>query len=163
MFVFHSLVVPVMWGWRRGWYGDTVYALGYWIVQLSFVGVFGWLTLRLDLPTANGFLVLCEQTRMGMKMHAFYRESIKTARIQRSGEGPKITPETDPLTVANSRFFDRFEDQIKQYFFFHFSPTLIYRNAYPRSRKVATHEDRTELCDASGAHRGVMLLMLFGV
>jgi hypothetical protein len=33
---------------------------------------------------------------------------------------------------------DSFEAQFRQFILFHFSPTLIYRNAYPRSRKALT-------------------------
>lgn len=37
---------------------------------------------------------------------------------------------------ANRTLFSDFKSQFRQFFLFHFAPTLLYRNAYPRTRKA---------------------------
>jgi hypothetical protein len=87
-------------------------------------------------------IVSCEMARMSMKMHAYFREKliIGTGRMD---DLAKFIP-----TFASKRGITEndldipkitIEDigtEFKRFFYFHFSPTLVYRDNYVRSRKI---------------------------
>lgn len=86
MFAGHALVVPLMWLWRRAILSRTVYAAIYAVLLTGFVIGGGVLIQRLQLPVANGFLLLCEQVRPRAR-----KTPAKTHRF--------CTPNTGPLTA----------------------------------------------------------------
>lgn len=57
--------------------GDGLYIAVYVALQLGFFFVFGFWIAHLRLPIASAIMLLCEQVRMGMKMHSFVRETFK--------------------------------------------------------------------------------------
>ncbi|KAI9357253.1 MBOAT, membrane-bound O-acyltransferase family-domain-containing protein [Zopfochytrium polystomum] len=93
--------------------GIAVYALYQSILALSAA----YFTLRFKLPPASGFIVMCEQSRLGMKVHSFYREHVKhKTDVERSLSEPGL----DDVGFTH-------------YLYFLFCPTLLYRTSYPRT------------------------------
>jgi len=103
---------------------------------VMFIGPCYW-SLHFNLPMASGLVVTCEMARMSMTMHSYLREKLlfgngpneyatyihpsmaKKGITVENLNIPKITIE-DPIT------------ELKRFFFYFFSPTLIYRDSYPR-------------------------------
>jgi len=133
MFGVHSLIVPVMWLWRQRYLTTCTYAVLYTVFQCGFVGGFGWLHHTFNLPLGSSFIILCEQVRMAMKQHSFFRE---TVRLGSAAHASAHSSEDEDVAPIDKRLFDNFNDQLRQFYTFHFVPTLIYRNSYPRSRKI---------------------------
>jgi sterol O-acyltransferase len=72
-----------------------------------------------------------------MKMHSFFRETVKMrARQQQTSQHDNDDDDDNDPNDANSRLMESFAAQASQYFLFFFVPTLIYRNSYPRRRKI---------------------------
>eukprot|EP00455_Lapot_gusevi_P031733 TRINITY_DN3453_c0_g1_i1.p1 TRINITY_DN3453_c0_g1~~TRINITY_DN3453_c0_g1_i1.p1 ORF type:complete len:593 (+),score=137.59 TRINITY_DN3453_c0_g1_i1:76-1779(+) len=82
LFVCSFLVLPLFRLWRYRSISTKLYILAYASLQLSFFAFTGPMVRYYDLPTASSLIVLCEQVRLSMKMHAFVRE---TYSMQRHG------------------------------------------------------------------------------
>ena len=137
MFLSHSLILPVMWLWRTRVYGDAVYATFYVLHQLAFLSCFAFAIVHLDLPVASSLILLCEQVRMLMKCHSFWRETMRIKYAPQeipSGVNPVSAHQAN--SAANSTLLPTFRAQLNQFLLFHFVPTLIYRNSYPRTRHI---------------------------
>ena len=137
MFLSHSLILPVMWLWRTRVYGDAVYATLYVLHQLAFLSCFAFAIVHLDLPVASSLILLCEQVRMLMKCHSFWRETMRIKYAPQeipSGVNPVSAHQAN--SPANSTLLPTFRAQLNQFLLFHFVPTLIYRNSYPRTRHI---------------------------
>lgn len=91
-------------------------------------------TFSFSMPLAVAFLA--EQVRMSMKIHSYYREKI-TWEIFNSKYS--IEPQISKIKLLNLIYLPQFEyivQEIYKYAYFMMAPTLIYRDYYPRSRKI---------------------------
>lgn len=134
LFLVHCLILPIMWMWRTRMINDAIYTSLYVLHQFVFVFSYAFIIIHLDLPVASSLILLCEQVRMVMKSHSFWRE---TMRIRHH---PSETPRRVNIHLSNSEInstlITNFRDQFNQFMLFHFVPTLIYRNSYPRTRYI---------------------------
>ncbi|KAJ3145510.1 Sterol O-acyltransferase 1 [Irineochytrium annulatum] len=69
-------------GWKNAgkWMSPTVETALYITYQVVFAMAAGLVTLAFKVPAASGFIIMCEQARMAMKVHSFWREHSPTAR-----------------------------------------------------------------------------------
>jgi len=117
------------------WLSFLFLKLVYVALQVAFFAYSTYI-VRSSSPTGGLFAVplglgfMCEQCRMSMKMHAYMREKVlwrhfaaKYACAPRSAWG--IVPAADYLWKELAKFR-----------YFHFAPTLVYRDAYPQTRRV---------------------------
>ncbi|XP_055531573.1 sterol O-acyltransferase 1-like [Wyeomyia smithii] len=81
--------------------------------------------LLLDLPPASSIAVLMEMTRFTMKMHAFVRSNIPRALLPCSKTSINDKPAHSTLLPTFSKFV-----------YFLFAPTLVYRDEYPRTKRI---------------------------
>ena len=118
MFLTHCLLLPIMWTWRIGSINDRVYTAFYVLHQIAFVLGYAKVVIWLDLPIASSLILLCEQTRMFMKAHSFWRE---TLRIKHA---PMETPRGINTHLSNSEsnthLLPTFTEQMNQFLLFHF-------------------------------------------
>ncbi|KAL3115307.1 hypothetical protein niasHT_011656 [Heterodera trifolii] len=106
--------------------------MGYIVYQLAFFYYSIRAIFWLNLQGACSFIITCENTRIAMKIHSFFRESLANygavKRSEKSGESE--SSEEGPC--------------LDQFIYFMFCPTFIYRDEYPQSptrswRKVGRH------------------------
>ncbi|XP_029636046.1 sterol O-acyltransferase 1 isoform X1 [Octopus sinensis] len=74
-----------------------------------------------NLPPASAVIIVTEQLRLIMKVHSFVREN-----------APKVLN----YKKADSKCDDNVCPDFSKYLYFLFSPTLIYRDSYPRTQKI---------------------------
>ncbi|XP_057667457.1 sterol O-acyltransferase 1 [Diorhabda carinulata] len=77
------------------------------------------LTVIYDMPIASSSIILLEQTRLLMKIHSYIRHNAEKII--------KYKPHSD----QNLEY-----PKFKNYLYFLFAPTLIYRDEYPRTTKI---------------------------
>ncbi len=114
--------------------GDWTYSLLYALHQGFFLFGYGYLISQLDLPVASSLIVLCEQVRMCMKSHSFWRETLRIKH--HPTETPRGVNTHHSNSRANSTLLPTWREQVDQFYLFFFVPTLIYRNSYPRTRYI---------------------------
>ncbi|XP_053597938.1 sterol O-acyltransferase 1 isoform X1 [Microplitis demolitor] len=88
--------------------------------QLTFLAVPAYVTLKAELPPPSGFIVLMEQVRLIMKIHAFIRSTVPSVinnELHGSSRGNVIP-------------------KLSKFSYFMFAPTLIYQDSYPRTEKI---------------------------
>lgn len=138
MFLWSMIVVFIV-----GWVNEKRISNTVWLslyifsLVVIFVGppVF---CLYVNLAMINSIVVTCEMSRMAMKMHSYLREKllfgIKGNQYATwipedlKKRGITVADLNIPdITISNSRW-----EEIRKYAFFHFCPTLIYRDSYPR-------------------------------
>lgn len=80
--------------------------------------------------------------RCGMKVHAYYREKIVNG-INRSSEFALYIPDWAVKEGVKIGDLDQpdisigcLSTELKRYGYFFLAPTLIYRDTYPRNRKI---------------------------
>ncbi|EFA09716.1 sterol O-acyltransferase 1 [Tribolium castaneum] len=112
-------------------FGLTV--LGFYYI--SMFTITSYIVTYFALPPASACIVLCEQTRFLMKIHSFVRNTCPRK------------PHTEPATTPNFRNF----------LYFLFVPTLVYRETYPRREKI----DWTFVCFRVLECVGVLFFMSF--
>ncbi|KFD64146.1 hypothetical protein M514_23635, partial [Trichuris suis] len=109
------------------------------LAYLSWIAAFIFLPIhfifRFDLPIGSSALIVCEQVRFIMKVHSFVREN-----YTRSVEYKRRRYSQD----KNEKDIKNACPTLKNFIYFLFAPTLIYRNVYPRTsyvrwRLVAKH------------------------
>uniref|UniRef100_A0A183BUY9 O-acyltransferase n=1 Tax=Globodera pallida TaxID=36090 RepID=A0A183BUY9_GLOPA len=83
----------------------------------------------LDLQGACSFIITCENTRIAMKIHSFVRESLATS----DKIGQKSENDEPPSSEAE-------QPGLKQFIYFMFCPTFIYRHSYPQSPTRSWHK-----------------------
>lgn len=108
---------------RKLWDTSSIVALI--AYQCLFIAFVIKVVLLLDTPPASSVALLMEMTRFVMKVHAFVRSNIPRAlstSLKRSSDDKPIHP-----TVVPS--FSKFT-------YFLFAPTLIYRDEYPRTKRI---------------------------
>ena len=94
----------------------------------------GYYTLFNQLPPASALIIMCEQTRLSMKIHSFFRTHLPTNNKpaeevyqQLEEQGPKLS-----------------EAGFSEFLYFIACPSIIYRTSYPRTplvqwSKVVSH------------------------
>ncbi|TPX31718.1 hypothetical protein SmJEL517_g04995 [Synchytrium microbalum] len=100
----------------------------YIIYQIAFSLFASWVVLKYQLGPASGMIVMCEQVRMSMKLHSFFRAYMLGPPEGRS-----------PQTVDHSSNFSSrpsHDAGFSHFIYFIFSPTLLYRTSYPRTPYV---------------------------
>lgn len=108
-----------------------------------------------EMPIASSFIVLCESIRCAMKMHSYFREKFL------HGNGPNIYAKfvpsyakgLDPNEIVLPKIKIRaWPIEIKQFTYYHFAPTLIYRDQYPKlERPLRLWNLSVHLFDVFGA------------
>ncbi|XP_066995811.2 sterol O-acyltransferase 1 [Anabrus simplex] len=78
------------------------------------------LLLSYKFPPASSFMLLMEQVRLMMKIHAFVRSNIPRAL--------QYKPHTDVDSAPCPEF--------EKFLYFLFAPTLVYQDSYPRTKKI---------------------------
>lgn len=94
------------------------------------------------LPTASAMIVSCEMARMSMKTHAYFREKVVIgcklhlefakfipgwAKRRGQKESDLDLPEIDVQDLWT---------EYKRFLYYHFSPTLVYRDSYVRTKHI---------------------------
>ncbi|GAV02743.1 hypothetical protein RvY_13270 [Ramazzottius varieornatus] len=97
---------------------DYVWLGLYIAYQLSFAAIPLSFVLYTQLPPASTSIVVAEQIRFMMKSHAFVREKVGEVLTAPSG-----------ASVQHLFLF-------KNYVYFQFVPTLVYRDSYPRNKVI---------------------------
>nr|XP_019544285.2 sterol O-acyltransferase 1 isoform X2 [Aedes albopictus] len=93
--------------------------------QCSFVTLVIKAVLQLDLPPASSVAVLMEMTRFVMKVHAFVRSNIPRALKFTSKNSSEDKPQHAKPVPPFGKFL-----------YFLFAPTLVYRDEYPRTKRI---------------------------
>lgn len=130
MFVYTLTIFPIFQAWvsnQKSWIPlpNIIWILGYGI----FMAVFAYFPvveiLKHELPPASTTIVVAEQVRLMMKVHAFVRENyVKVLQISKE-QDPKVKEE-------------KFQNMpgFSQFLYFLFAPTLIYRDTYPMTPHI---------------------------
>lgn len=108
---------------RKIW--DISSIFGVVLYQCSFIIMSIKAVLFLDLPPASSVAVLMEMTRFVMKVHAFVRSNIPRALAA----ARKAHSEDKPARATTVPSFNKFT-------YFLFAPTLVYRDEYPRTKRI---------------------------
>ncbi|XP_065087172.1 sterol O-acyltransferase 1-like [Ochlerotatus camptorhynchus] len=108
---------------RKIW--DLCSIFGVALFQCSFVTLVIKTVLHLDFPPASSVAVLMEMTRFVMKVHAFVRSNIPRAL---ASSGKTSTEDKPPHAVIVPSF--------GKFLYFLFAPTLVYRDEYPRTKRI---------------------------
>uniref|UniRef100_A0A0C9Q2R5 O-acyltransferase n=1 Tax=Fopius arisanus TaxID=64838 RepID=A0A0C9Q2R5_9HYME len=99
---------------------DYTWLLIFFAYQLAFLFLPARAVLLAELPPPSSLIVIMEQVRMIMKIHAFVRSTV-----------PRVTS-YKPHTEGRELDFPGFS----KFLYFMFAPTLIYRDNYPRTRTI---------------------------
>lgn len=146
------VMVPLVRAWDQATISTPMHILLYILLQACMFIITGPAIRHSKLSPAASLLLLCEQIRMSMKMHSFFRETYAFKRTGRwahekvmdSTDATTTTPTaTTPNTTPNpatpeqnvTLTADQYQ-QFKQYLYFMFAPTLLYRNTYPRTPRI---------------------------
>ncbi|XP_058831429.1 sterol O-acyltransferase 1 [Topomyia yanbarensis] len=108
---------------RKIW--DISFILGFVTYQCLFVTFVIKAVLQFDFPPATSIAVLMEMTRFTMKIHAFVRSNIPRSLSSSSKASPEDKPVHSSIVPAFSKFV-----------YFLFAPTLVYRDDYPRTKRI---------------------------
>ena len=130
-------VIPLVQCIAKGKVGKKVWIPVYILyLLLNFVGSSAF-AIYMQLPMASGFIITCEMSRLFMKSHSYMREKLMfgmgenehaefiPAKLLQRG----VTKEQlsfPHITIEDMR------TEARRYLYFAFSPTLIYRDEYPR-------------------------------
>lgn len=118
------------------------------LFQIAFVVIFTKAIVHFDMAQASSVAVLMELVRFIMKSHAFIRSNVPRVlnsknKLKVDDIGWDFTPEAanhkNHKTHANgsARVNDkRIFPSFKQYAYFLFAPTLVYRDEYPRTKQI---------------------------
>ena len=129
-----------------------VLVLVYILLQLSFFYFSGWVvssrTVPFAMPLAIGFMA--EQARLSMKMHSYFREKVLWHRRRGQYSSQPISAGHVPvlgLAIPSSEYITQ---ELQNFFYFHFIPTLLYRNGYPRTSRIRLGFTVRRLLEAVG-------------
>eukprot|EP00126_Sphaerothecum_destruens_P015598 Sdes_comp9628_c0_seq1m1110 len=111
------------------WALDSVFPNQLWLLAYIFYAFSLWIWPALNFyqykfPPASSLVILCEQARLFMKMHSFVRENV--SRILAAKSNPNWSPQQ----------LDAIFPSPQKLLYFLFSPTLIYRDQYPRTSSI---------------------------
>jgi len=104
-----------------------LWALSY---LLAFPAVLVW---KSELAFASRSIVLAEQVRLGMKMHAFVRANAQRAILHFRGVRLE---DCDKKQFLQTPCIDGPCPNFSRFIYFLFAPTLVYRDTYPRTSSV---------------------------
>ncbi|XP_046846025.1 sterol O-acyltransferase 1-like isoform X2 [Xenia sp. Carnegie-2017] len=93
-----------------------------------------------DLPPVSRIIILMEQVRFYMKLHAFVREV--APRVLASSSSDKKNSDNEQSEDEDNEDAckeDRNIPGFSQFLYFLFAPTLIYRDSYPQTSKIRWH------------------------
>lgn len=142
MFLLQLLVVPFILAIKNFHLKLYTYIPIIVLLQLSIYSVGLYSCYTYSLPPASALVVSCEMARMSMKLHSYFREKLIHGILQ-NPEIEKFIPEwaqKQGLTEQDLNTPDirirSLKEELCCYLYFHFSPTLIYRDYYPRSRHI---------------------------
>ncbi|OQV18218.1 Sterol O-acyltransferase 1 [Hypsibius exemplaris] len=107
--------------------------------QAVFIAIPAYYIAHLDLPPASATIVVVEQVRFIMKSHAFVREKIPVVIQSTSTKAAKCGEDVDPPL------------DFGRYIYFQFIPTLIYRDDYPRNKKIRWNFVLSNFANVAGA------------
>ncbi|XP_055596998.1 sterol O-acyltransferase 1-like isoform X2 [Uranotaenia lowii] len=110
---------------RKTWDISALFAMV--LYQCCFIVFVIKAVLWLDLPPAASVAVLMEMTRFTMKVHAFVRSNVP--RALNASSGVKRSSEDKPTFTELVPAFSKFT-------YFLFAPTLVYRDEYPRTKRI---------------------------
>ena len=85
-------------------------------------------------PLGLGFML--EQCRMSMKAHSYYREKVLWSEF---GGNYACAPQSARLVLFETVGLparDYLSKEMGKFCYFHFAPTLVYRDAYPLTRRI---------------------------
>lgn len=113
-------------------------------------------TVAHGLGFASSMIVLCEATRMSLKSHSYLRNKLMYGsdiwqKYRAFETGPKSNDSNESHIYIPPIKFNRLAKEIQSYLYFHFAPTLLYRDKYIRApktnyKKVAFHFFNVFLC-----------------
>eukprot|EP01138_Halocafeteria_seosinensis_P012375 gb/GECG01012645.1/.p1 GENE.gb/GECG01012645.1/~~gb/GECG01012645.1/.p1 ORF type:complete len:486 (+),score=64.59 gb/GECG01012645.1/:1-1458(+) len=114
----------------------------YLVYQLLFIAIPTAFVFQSSLPPPSAMILMCEQTRMCMKVHAYLREKMLYGSGKfdeywqfipdwASKQGVTLREHVRPPKVT----IEDASTEIGRYIYFHFAPTLVYRDHYPQSGK----------------------------
>lgn len=109
--------------------GYLAYLAGLFYYSLRFL--FAW-----ELEPACSFIIACENTRLAMKVHAFVTENYskgKRRKLSLAHGSSSADEKTVPLSGAQEMPLDEGWPSLKQFTYFMFCPSLLYRDTYPRA------------------------------
>lgn len=104
---------------------DITYTLWLVLYQCLFIALVIKAVLFWDLPPASSVAVLMEMTRFVMKVYAFVRSNVPRACSVWRKKYSEAKPPYSKLVPAHSKFV-----------YFLFAPTLVYRDEYPRTKRI---------------------------
>ena len=116
----------------------NILVLVYILMQLSAFYFSAWVVCSRNIPFAMPLAIgfMAEQARMSMKMHSYFREKVIWYRHQGQYSTQPVTSGYIPilgLAIPNSQYILQ---ECENFFYFHFIPTLLYRNSYPRTSRI---------------------------
>lgn len=100
------------------------------------------------MPLAMGFMA--EQARMSMKMHSYYREKVVCHTNNYEFVSKPQTWFRIPFVDLSFPTFSYFFSEISRFSLFHFAPTLLFRDSYPRLSKTNWQNVVMRLLEAWG-------------
>lgn len=107
----------------------TAFDYAFLFLYISFFSAFfalpAYVVIASELPPVSSFFVLIEQTRMAMKIYAFVRQNIPNAIFFKPHQDGDKLEAKEPCP------------EFQKLLYFLFAPTLVYRDEYPRTRKIA--------------------------
>lgn len=126
------LILPIMKLYVSGFFGPKRLFVCYLCVQLLMAIFGGPAVMYYNLPAASSLIILCEHVRLAMKMHSFVCE-MKSMLIKGVWvlEAPSVNSKSSN-TEENLEYFTL----VRNYIYFLYCPTLVYRHSYPRSSRI---------------------------
>ena len=88
-----------------------------------------------ELPIASSFVVLCEAIRCCLKMHSYFREKFLHGNGENSYKHfiPSYAQGINPNEIELPKInIEGWTVELQRFTYYHFAPTLIYRDQYPR-------------------------------
>jgi sterol O-acyltransferase len=97
---------------------------------------------------------MCEQVRMSMKIHAYFREKVLWEYFEGKFASEPVSVALKPLffgflqvAVPESEYISK---EVSKFLYFMFAPTLVYRDHYPRNSRIRWSFVLTRLAEAFG-------------
>eukprot|EP00794_Sanderia_malayensis_P003358 gene3358-3847_t len=130
MMVYTLALFPIFQAWvanQKSWIPlPNIVWMACYAIYLAMFGYFPIVeVLKADLPPASTMIIVAEQVRLTMKIHAFVRENfVKVLKISKEEDEAKREEQ-----FGNMAGFS-------QFLYFLFAPTLIYRDNYPMTPDI---------------------------
>ena len=138
LFFASFIIVPFahVWAESKFFLSKYILVLAYLLLQVAFFTFSAWVVFndktQFSMTLAIAFMV--EQTRMSMKMHSYLREKVMWQTFNFSVK-PVSSARIGLLDISIPNF-DYLFGEIAKFSYFHFVPTLLFREKYPRTARV---------------------------